>query len=135
MSKLLSDLSNDFKTYRFTIGELVGEPSQTKTDSDTDLLHRRIELVKILHLAIKCNLDVYAMWGQEKRIKDSETKSRGMIRDLLVNGESSHLMKKGMTLERMMKDLKVEAKRLIGTKEEIHVPPSKPSELMSMSGI
>ena len=69
LSKLLSDLSNNFKTYHFTvvnqlqdneevvseqevlddhglkvmklvdcIGELIGEPSQTKTVSGTDLL-------------------------------------------------------------------------------------------------
>ena len=35
------------------IGELVREPLQIKTDSDTDILHRGIVCVEKLYLAIK----------------------------------------------------------------------------------
>ena len=71
--------------------------------------------------------------GQKERIKDSEMEIRGLIRDLLVSGESGNLVEKGMTLERLMKDLKLQVKCLCRIMEEAQ--PYKLSEVTSMSGI
>ena len=78
-------------------------------------------------------MDAQVLRGQKERIKDSEMEIRGLIRDLLVSGESGNLVEKGMTLERLMKDLKLQEKCLCRTMEEAQ--PYKLSEVTSMSGI
>ena len=159
MSKLLSYMSNDFKTYRFKmvdlldddeeaeskqrvlddhelkvmelidrIGELIGEPFQTKTSSDTDflenlqpsvpapastndrLVNRHLDLlwnsVQTIRRAVKNPdfADAHVLRSYQNKIESRRRAARVQEKDLLLIG---HCVQRASDIDGTMFDLRV----------------------------
>ena len=79
-------------------------------------------------------MDAYTLQEQEETIEDSKLELRMISRELLSLEDAGDLEDRAITLERLLRTLKTDVKRLRGSKEEKPLPPMV-SGMMGMSGV
>ena len=175
MSKMINDVTSDFKTYHFSIVDQIEEEEEAKAEQDiltqhelkvmdlidrigkiievpgvpvemkdnreSNILRKRIDQAEKGYRIIKAEfdehaheMDIYALHEQEESIEDSKLELRKISRDLLSVEDAGDLEDRAITLERFLRALKTDVKRLRGSKEEKPLPPTA-SGTMGMSGI
>ena len=174
MSKMINDVTADFKAYHFSIvdqiteeedaraeqeiltehelkvmnlidriGKIIEVPGSVgkKEDKGKIILRKRMDRVEKSYRAIKtevddvgAGVDVYTLQGYEDRVKNYQEELRGINGDLLSIDDADNLEESGTRLERLLCELSVSIKRLVGSKEEKPLPPTAIGSL-GMSGI
>ena len=123
------------------LGRLVAVPQKNKPMTALDLLRKRIDQVEKNYGITRAELDehghemdIYKLQEQEESIDDSKSEIRKISRDLLSMEDVGDLEDKVTMLERLLRALKTDVKRLVGRKEEKPNPPPAIG-VMGMSGI